>query len=30
METVGLQNIANVNDALKSATSWYPLYGVTH
>ena len=29
LETVGVQNISNVNNALKGATSWYPIYGVT-
>jgi tagatose 1,6-diphosphate aldolase len=29
LETVGVENISNVNDALKGATSWYPIYGVT-
>jgi len=28
LETVGVENISNVNDALKGATSWYPIYGV--
>ena len=28
LETVGVQNISNVNEALKGATSWYQLYGV--
>jgi tagatose 1,6-diphosphate aldolase len=28
LETVGVQNISNVNEALKGATSWYPIYGV--
>jgi tagatose 1,6-diphosphate aldolase len=28
LETVGVENISNVNDALKGATSWYPVYGV--
>jgi tagatose 1,6-diphosphate aldolase len=30
METVGVENISNVNAALKSATSWFPIYGVSH
>jgi tagatose 1,6-diphosphate aldolase len=28
LETVGVRNISNVNEALKGATSWYPIYGV--
>jgi len=28
LETVGVENISNVNTALKGATSWFPLYGV--
>jgi tagatose 1,6-diphosphate aldolase len=28
LETVGVENISNVNNALKGATSWYPVYGV--
>lgn len=28
MESVGVENIANVNESLKSATSWFPIYGV--
>ena len=28
LETVGVENISNVNDALKGATSWFPIYGV--
>jgi tagatose 1,6-diphosphate aldolase len=28
LESTGVENIKNVNDALKSATSWYPIYGV--
>jgi len=30
METVGVENIENVNASLKSASSWFPLYGVKH
>ncbi len=26
LETQGLENIGNVNDHLKAATSWFPLY----
>jgi tagatose 1,6-diphosphate aldolase len=28
LETEGVRNINNVNDKLKAATSWYPIYGV--
>ena len=28
LETEGVKNIHNVNDKLKAATSWYPIYGV--
>ena len=28
LESTGVTNIRNVNDALKAATSWYPIYGV--
>ena len=28
LETVGVENISNVNNALKGATSWFPIYGV--
>lgn len=28
MESVGVENIQNVNESLKSATSWFPIYGV--
>jgi len=28
LETTGVQNIENVNSALKAATPWYPIYGV--
>ena len=28
LETEGVKNINNVNDRLKAASSWYPLYGV--
>ena len=28
LETTGVENIKNVNQALKAATSWYPIYGV--
>jgi tagatose 1,6-diphosphate aldolase len=28
LETEGVKNINNVNDKLKTATSWYPIYGV--
>ena len=28
LETEGVKNINNVNDKLKAATSWYPIYGV--
>ena len=28
MESVGVENISNVNESLKSATSWFPIYGV--
>jgi tagatose 1,6-diphosphate aldolase len=28
LESTGVTNIKNVNDALKAATSWYPIYGV--
>jgi tagatose 1,6-diphosphate aldolase len=28
LESTGVANIRNVNDALKAATSWYPIYGV--
>ena len=28
LETVGVENIQNVNAALSTATSWYPFYGV--
>ncbi len=28
LETEGVKNISNVNDKLKAATSWYPIYGV--
>jgi tagatose 1,6-diphosphate aldolase len=28
LETTGVENIGNVNDALKSATSWFSAYGV--
>jgi tagatose 1,6-diphosphate aldolase len=29
LETVGVENISNVNEALKGATSWFPMYGVS-
>jgi tagatose 1,6-diphosphate aldolase len=29
LETEGVKNINNVNDRLKAASSWYPLYGVS-
>ena len=29
LESTGVTNIRNVNDALKAATSWYPIYEVT-
>ena len=28
LESTGVENIKNVNEALKAATSWYPIYGV--
>jgi tagatose 1,6-diphosphate aldolase len=28
LETVGVENISNVNNALRGATSWFPVYGV--
>jgi len=29
LETTGVENITNVNAALKAATPWFPIYGVT-
>ena len=28
LETEGVKNISNVNDKLKAATSWFPIYDV--
>ena len=28
LETIGVENISNVNNALRGATSWFPIYGV--
>ena len=28
LQTEGVKNINNVNDRLKAATSWHPIYGV--
>ena len=28
LESEGVKNINNVNERLKAATSWYPIYGV--